>query len=463
VLRISTDDADGPAVWLGKVGQRGKAASWCADCVLEFVEVAAAEYAADGTGERDTPLLATPVVGTRYGGANWQEKGDILVELIRRLTYAADRLGVDVVLVTWGEDEREALAMYSAAQRARRTVMAGTPLSHTWKLGPGQLALEVAASELAHRGKAGQLVLFLGAGVSASARLPTWQGLIDGLARSAGLGDSEIERLRRLDLRDQATILQRRDGQLRVKIAESLTAVHYPLTGALLASLPTKEAITTNYDTLFEAAVEARHQVLRTLPYVAVTDPNQRWLLKLHGSIETDADDIVLTRDDYLGAPSRHAALFGLVQAMLLTRHLLFVGYSLSDDDFHQIIHEVKMARGTSDADQSCLGTALVLTEDDLKATLWEDIVGIVPMSAQGDAPASRASESARRLQILLDLVGYLAADLSGFLLAEGFAALLDDDEADIAEALTPLTSLSPEDPQLHEKICVILRSFGYA
>ena len=113
------------------------------------------------------------------------------------------------------------------------------------------------------------------------------------------------------------------------------------LSHSLLAALPVNEIVTTNYDTLFEMACQGVNRELAILPY----QPNaakRRWLLKLHGSV--GQGDIVLTRDDYLHLAHLRGALAGIVQALLVTRHLLFVGYSLSDDDFHQIVYDVRTA-----------------------------------------------------------------------------------------------------------------------
>eukprot|EP01125_Pyxidicula_operculata_P005537 TRINITY_DN1956_c0_g2_i2.p2 TRINITY_DN1956_c0_g2~~TRINITY_DN1956_c0_g2_i2.p2 ORF type:complete len:307 (-),score=129.12 TRINITY_DN1956_c0_g2_i2:31-951(-) len=39
---------------------------------------------------------------------------------------------------------------------------------------------------------------------------------------------------------------------------------------------------------------------------------------------------------------TRRSALSGIVQSLLITRHMLFVGFSLKDDNFHRIIDEVR-------------------------------------------------------------------------------------------------------------------------
>jgi hypothetical protein len=83
--------------------------------------------------------------------------------------------------------------------------------------------------------------------------------------------DPHLDALHKLDLRDQATIVERRYSPARQEIVDKLKGTHYPLTGALLAALPTTEAITTNYDELFEIAVKARKQALVVLPYQSVS------------------------------------------------------------------------------------------------------------------------------------------------------------------------------------------------
>jgi hypothetical protein len=63
----------------------------------------------------------------------------------------------------------------------------------------------------------------------------------------------------------------------------------------------------------------------------------------MHGCVHRPGD-IVITREDYIRYAERRAALAGIVQALLITKHLLFVGFSLSDDNFFQIISAVKRA-----------------------------------------------------------------------------------------------------------------------
>jgi hypothetical protein len=66
----------------------------------------------------------------------------------------------------------------------------------------------------------------------------------------------------------------------------------------------------------------------RTLARGLPTPEATRWLLKLHGTVERP-ESIVLSREDYLHWEEQGSAFGAVVQALLLTRHLLFVGYGL--------------------------------------------------------------------------------------------------------------------------------------
>jgi hypothetical protein len=152
------------------------------------------------------------------------------------------------------------------------------------------------------------------------------------------------------------------------------------------------------------------------------------WLLKLHGTAQTpqsaelEVDDIVLTRHDYRRQTVEHGALFGIVQAMLATQHLLFVGYSLNDEDFHELADEIRAALGSALQDGRKMGTVLVVDESPT-SPLWEDLFDIQPI-----AP--------RELKLLLDRVANLSNTTHMYLLDDTFEEMLDDDEGDLKKAI---------------------------
>ncbi len=431
-----------PQIWLGNVGLPGK--NWGFNAfkptVTRFVEKASEVARKVGDKERiypwPKPRLAVNVIGSGYGGG-FGKKGELVRGLIQTLQELAEKHDVDIVLVTFGEKP------YAAAQRVRREVAGDANLAKTWRFG------KHASENLLHEGKRladaaidSQLVLFIGAGVSAGAGVPMWQALLSDLAKDAEMPAELIKLLADRDARDQATVIERRlrirGSTLRDEIVSKLGPLkHYSLQHGLLASLSSREAITTNFDTLFETAARIEQRQLAVLP----ADPSRtggRWLLKLHGSIDAP-EKIVLTRSEYLEMPKRYGALIGLVQGLLLMRHMMFVGYSLQDEDFHELIHEVRSARG--DDTGPARGTVLTLFDDGLERDLWEDDLHIVPMTTLSPTP-KKVPEAARELEIFLDLVGFLSATSAAFFLDPTYEAL-STDEAPLRQALADLIALT--------------------
>ena len=175
------------------------------------------------------------------------------------------------------------------------------------------------------------------------------------------------------------------------------------------------------------------------LPYEAV-GADARWLLKLHGCV-TRPEDIVITRDDYLRYNERRAALAGILQALLVTRHMLFVGFSLRDDNFHRIVHDVRKAvRATETWHGEPFGTALVLAREPFLEELWKDDLHLVSF---GETSGDRAA-AARRLQVFLDHVLTGATTTVPHLLDDAYDAVLDDQERAVRNALRGLRHAVP-------------------
>ena len=455
-----TDNGDSPAIWLGDIGAVNADPDWyCAGLTAFVGEAARAIRSAPGRSAR--PRLAVNLIGSGHGGL-FERRGALVKELLACSYRAAVEHDVDLILVTWGTRP------YAAVQRARHFLVdhpvPDVPIN--WDFGDAKSRLQQEAERLASTARNGQLVLFVGAGASAGAGVPTWQELLTTL--SAGyVTPDELEQLKSLDLRDQAAILKRRYQRIPIDFTralnETLRTSRYALVHALLASLPVNEAVTTNFDTLLEEAMRTADRPLAVLP----NDPiggGGRWLLKLHGSLGQD-DGVVLSRAEYLEMTARHGALFGLVQALLLTRHMLFVGYSLKDEDFHQLVHEVEIARRTAGEP---FGTTLSLFNEPLASELWEGRVQVVPML---DTPApldefarnDQTSLAAARLEIFLDYVAYLAADGRDFILDDNYTEMLTDEEQRLQDALEPLQSFaaSTPDDDLKNRIDGILAAFG--
>lgn len=420
-----------PLIVLGRIGRtpamNPEEVSEFIDVLLpvidKFVELAI-QHCEEPEGR---PLrIALPLIGTGEGGLRGA-KGDVVRPLLAHLAKITSGHRIDLILCTVN-----ALA-WSAVQSARQ--------DDDWRLTSEEKQL---AADLAAEAQAGRLVFFIGAGVSRDAGLPNWQDLLTAL-HGEDISEEEESSLNNLDPRDHAMLIELAVGgraHLLARLAREIGRYErFGLTHSLLASIGAEQAVTTNYDSLYERACTRPGHVLdddlTVLPYGRVVE-SRPWLLKLHGSLDQlDREDhIVLTRPDYMRLARERSALFGIVQALLVTKHLLFVGYSLGDEDFHQLVDEIRIAIGSSDSEH-VLGTVLTTSEWSL-ARLWDDLLRVDQIGRTTDLPN-------RHLQIFLDRVAHLATPHESYLLDESFAGLLDSAEARISSSLEEVQNVVEE------------------
>lgn len=383
---------------------------------------------------RARPLVAMPVFGTRAGGLAGR-RGEVLHELLGAAHQVLPDLSYDPVLVCWDR------ASYAAAQRLRRDLSGPTRPSNQVQ----GLAEDIAS---------GQVVLLVGAGASAAAGLPAWSPLLDRLAERAREETGPIGRVtewwdgfEELPLVDRAELLSAVLAGSDTRI--DLTAVVSEALGAtsdgrtpkpslqhwLLAGLAVPEVVTTNFDLLLdEAVMHTAGAEVRILPW-QTTSVGDRWILKLHGDVRRG--HTTLSRDDYLGYDALRRPLASVVQAQLLTRHMLMVGFSLDDENF------IRLARGvrsminsmTSDPQRATLGTALLPWPQPARERLWDNALRFLYAS-----DSNRGAESFRQVEITLDQVAMLAADRASYLLDPEFTGLLTAQERALVTALTSLS-----------------------
>lgn len=427
--------------WLLDVGtEEDAAADWLVAGVRDWLDAVAA---AGSSKERARPLLGLPLIGTGEGGAA-ARRDEVIAELLPALRDHADRHGVDVALVL--NDVRD----HAAAQDVRHRLGDGF-----WDL---DKTLADAADDLARYATDGELSLFLGAGVSRAAGLPLWHELMAELLDLAGAEQDARKAVRRLEVPDQAEYVARcldgGDEELRAWVERRFAPRPHALAHALLAALPVREAVTTNWDTLFEQAAADTGQPLCVLPY----DPpsgSARWLLKLHGDAAR-GNDLVVSRSDYLRFSTEQNALSGVVQSLLFTRHMLFVGFSLVDENFIRIADEVtrlldRYSGGDDDGQERRLGTTLGLHQDPAKRLLWPHLDHLVVSHAPREGAAADEvddQERARRLEVFLDLLSARVTRAQAYLLDERYDALLSPADQNLAKRLGRIAA---EARELHE------------
>jgi len=388
-------------------GWEGREISWYLSGLSDFIGVAKAALSPNAKW-RSKPLLAIPLIGTGAGGQH-QFKGDMELALISALREEAQNHDVDFVLVL-----RNAAA-YTSAQAVRRK------LDLRWPVGKAAIR---PLNFLAGQARLGKLVLFVGAGLSVAAGLPSWSELLAQLAQSVGIHDASL--LEKVSLLDLAAIIERRflsPAAFREKIAVMATSPCFGLGHALIAALPVTERVTTNYDDCIEQSLKATGREPSILPDHPKAD-DSGWLLKLHGTVG-NPQDIVLTRQDYLRYESHRGALFGIVQALLLTRHILFLGFSLRDDNFHVLVDEVRRAleglQPNEGAKDRRFGTIFIAPAAEFASSLWQSELNLEILGTD--------ESYARNIEIALDYLAFAATSAVSHLLDDSFDAILTDEE----------------------------------
>lgn len=129
----------------------------------------------------------------------------------------------------------------------------------------------------------------------------------------------------------------------------------------LLAKIPHfKRIFTTNYDTLLENSYEQNEvQVVRNDADCAYIN-KLFTVFKIHGDF-TDPDSVVITADDYrqFFSANKNPIMWDLVKTEFATKNILFIGYSLEDDNILDIIRNVSEAQKSNQNEMFLIASGL--------------------------------------------------------------------------------------------------------
>lgn len=444
------------------------------DVLLRFAD--AFRDGSQASSTRGCPLVAVPLIGHGQGGfaANFRRYAD---RLIRVLEDVAAHAEIDIALVIWGQTPN-AEALEALCRLARGGVEA-TSLAGSWRLGdtarPPATTADVSSKleRLLDKARTGELVPFFGAGVSLAGGAPSWARLVAQLDRDGRLEQAGAQDL---DLLAQAQIVansyESSEAFARA-IGERLHATPISLQHLLLAALDARDAVTTNFDDAYERAVESSG---RGSVAVVPQQATRRRLLKLHGSLDRTTGTLtsdgrtdggspglppVLTRDQFLEHEHQSGPLRGALQMMLLTGHVVFIGYSLRDPGLHAAIHEVRRIRkqaGIAEGDAP-LATALQIEPSPQLSFLWSPTIDVLwPWASEDVGEGEGAGLRPRELEILLDALGD-AASLHELPVLAFPPGQLEDDELALRHLLERLKEHFAG--ELPHHVRVLLAAYG--
>jgi hypothetical protein len=277
--------------------------------------------------------------------------------LLRTCRAVAESADVDVVIAAYNASD------HAAFQHERRQSSSGLPED-----------LDEVARRIAERARRRELALFVGAGVSMSAGLPSWTALMGSL----------------------------RGGR------------------------------TTNFDVLYEKAASLpESEPVAVLPWQRL-DRRRPWVLKMHGDVE-HREQIVLTRGDFVRYAAASGPAGAAVQALMLSRHLLVVGASLTDDNFLRLAHEVQHFLERNKSSRGALGTVLSLGANPARTMLFEGVFDFV------DVTPADPNDQPRALTLVLDAAAMHAARDMSFFLDPRYRALVPRAETALLQQVQAL------------------------
>jgi hypothetical protein len=204
-------------------------------------------------------------------------------------------------------------------------------------------------AELARAVRERQVILFVGAGVSAGLGLPTWEDFIGRLGAEFGFEPNEFLSLSN-DFRSLAEFYRLEKGSLET-LCDKM-AHEWQISDEKLASSQAHKQIveidfpviyTTNYDHLLERAYRLqrrRFNKIVTAKDFARSDPALPTIVKFHGDLEHPSS-IVLGETDYLDRLSFEQPLDIKLAADAFGKALLFIGYSVSDINLRLLLYRL--------------------------------------------------------------------------------------------------------------------------
>lgn len=238
----------------------------------------------------------------------------------------------------------------------------------------------------------GNGTVFVGAGISLGARLPSWHKLMGplrtDLGPAVGPGTSYLDIAELYEVKHSRSVLVQ-------YLKERLGDVRFQLTKTheLIVGLPVQRIYTTNFDTLLEQASQKKQinrNVIFNASQVGFSDTSTLSIVKLHGDL-SDPGSIVISARDFYSYFGKNPAVADLLKVELQTHTVLFLGYSFSDPNLGMILGN---AANQSGAVRPLLySLQLKPSELTVRAMSARGVKVIALDAAPGTAEADRAIE----------------------------------------------------------------------
>ncbi len=263
-----------------------------------------------------------------------------------------------------------------------------------------------------------EAVVVVGSGLSAGAQNktghspPTWADLLLRLARRLTGSTAAIEKQIDGGHFLEAMEILRSEARLASRSTDLVQALKDEVDGPApdhiqpasqhesLMRLEPITIVTTNFDRLLERASAMGYAVhsYNSVGLAAAVRRAEPVLIKLHGSVD-DPENMVLSRTDFSRLRVQGSHVLEVVQALLLTRTVLFLGYSLRDPDM-QLLLENAVGTRRGAANHYCLmGSSLDAVDREIMGYCY----GVAPIfypAGRFDVAALKLEELAMRVEL---------------------------------------------------------------
>lgn len=223
----------------------------------------------------------------------------------------------------------------------------------------------------------GDLVPLVGSGPSMAAGMASWDRVVEVLRSHIPKYDSSDVSLDLLETPDAVRRYLPREQYRRI-LSEAFGDSYSPTRQhQLLASLPLRTVLTTNFDNLLER--EFRN--VARVNVIATDEEAHRWretegvqIVKFHGTVDRP-DTLVFGERDYSRVYGSSGLMMSIVRTLMSTRPVLFVGFGFRDVFVKSILSAVRASSGVDVHDHYVL-----VLNGDKRARYYEDL-GLIPVS----------------------------------------------------------------------------------